>query len=388
MATIKKDKKSGLWYYRVPYKKTDGTHASKYKTGFNSKREAEINAIEQQKLLNDSNYLKEKEGATPFADYFENWVKIYKTGISSKTKKNYDISAKIIREYFGMTPIQNITEQTYTAFIHWYGLGKQDSTGKWINRPHAIETVAKLNIHCKSCVKRAVKLGHLDVNFAEDVAHVGIVPKKEEHLKVLNEEEQNALRKTLTTYSNRDGFANIFLLLSLATGLRFSECSGLTWDCIDWKKGAIKINKTWDFLNNDFAPTKNPSSNRVISIDDVTLSYLNIIREYQLKNGLNFKNLVFVNKHGNLQTNNGINKALKKALVSCGIKTIITHHGLRHSHISWLLYKRVNIKWISKRAGHSTVSTTLDIYSHIIDELEQLENSQVIHLLKTGYSIT
>lgn len=87
LATIKKDKKTGLWYYRVPYKKPDGTHASKYKTEFNSKREAEINAIEQQKLLNDPSYLKEKEGATPFADYFENWVKIYKTGISSKTKK-------------------------------------------------------------------------------------------------------------------------------------------------------------------------------------------------------------------------------------------------------------------------------------------------------------
>lgn len=192
-----------------------------------------------------------------------------------------------------MTPIQNITEQAYTAFIHWYGLGKQDNTGKWINKPHAIETVAKLNIHCKSCVKRAVKLGHVETNFAEDVKHVGSVPKKEEHVKVLNEEEQNALRKVLTTHSNRDGFANIFSLLSLATGLRFSECSGLTWDCIDWKKGAIKINKTWDFLNNDFAPTKNSSSNRVISIDDVTLSYLNTIKEYQLKNGVNFKNLVF-----------------------------------------------------------------------------------------------
>lgn len=388
MATIKKNAKTGLWYYRIPYKKADGTHASKYKTGFRTKRDAEIHAMENQKLLNSPEYVKQKQGSTPFVQYFKNWVNIYKPNISIKTKNNYDITAKLIEQYFGLIPLNKITEQSYTAFIHWYGFGKKDTKGKWIDKPHSLETVAKVNIHCKACIKRAVKLGHIDINFAEDVQHVGSVPKKENRLKFLNEAEQNKLRQQLISTTNKNGFSNIFLLLSLATGLRFSECSGLTWDCINWNKKSIKINKTWDFARNDFGSTKNESSNRIISVDSTTLSYLKIIREYQLQKGINFNNLVFIDKFGRLQTNNAINKTLRLALKKSGVDTIITHHGLRHTHISWLLFKKINIKWIAKRVGHSTVSTTLDTYSHIIDEMDQLENQTVIDLLTQSYKIT
>lgn len=389
MATIKKNAKTGLWYYRIPYKKPDGTHASKYKTGFRTKREAEIHAIENQKLLNSPEYVKLKESSKPFAEYFKQWVSLYKPNISLKTKNNYNITAKLINQYFGLTPLNKITEQSYTAFIHWYGFGKKDTHGNWIDKPHSIETVAKVNIHCKACIKRAVKLGHLDNNFAEDIEHVGAVPKKENHLKFLNEAEQNKLRKELISNPiNKNGFANIFILLSLATGLRFSECSGLTWDCIDWNKHSIKISKTWDFSIDNFGPTKNDSSNRIISIDKNTLSYLKLIREYQLQNGINHNNLVFIDKFGKLQSNNAINKALKKTLKKAHISTRITHHGLRHTHISWLLFKKINIKWIAKRVGHSTVSTTLDTYSHIIDEMDQLENKTVVDLLQKSYSIS
>lgn len=44
-------------------------------------------------------------------------------------------------------------------------------------------------------------------------------------------------------------------------------------------------------------------------------------------------------------------------------------HGLRHTHASVLLYKKVSIYYVSERLGHSDIETTLKEYTHVIKEL-------------------
>ncbi|MBC6316743.1 tyrosine-type recombinase/integrase [Listeria grandensis] len=66
----------------------------------------------------------------------------------------------------------------------------------------------------------------------------------------------------------------------------------------------------------------------------------------------------------------------------------ITSHGLRHSHASILLYRGVNIKYISRRLGHKDIITTLQIYSHIIDELEQKESRLVDDVMEQLYDVS
>lgn len=49
----------------------------------------------------------------------------------------------------------------------------------------------------------------------------------------------------------------------------------------------------------------------------------------------------------------------------------IRFHDLRHTNATLLLKKNVNIKWISEWLGHSTISTTMDIYSHVTKEMKK-----------------
>ncbi|MEA1130522.1 tyrosine-type recombinase/integrase, partial [Klebsiella pneumoniae] len=42
------------------------------------------------------------------------------------------------------------------------------------------------------------------------------------------------------TYTSR-----FIILFGIATGCRFSEIIGMTWDCIDFKNKTVKVNKTW-----------------------------------------------------------------------------------------------------------------------------------------------
>ena len=68
-----------------------------------------------------------------------------------------------------------------------------------------------------------------------------------------------------------------------------------------------------------------------------------------------------------------ITRKFKKAIAESGVKRI-TVHSLRHSHASWLINNGVNILAVSKRLGHKDVSTTLRVYTHL---LEQTDNDMM-----------
>ncbi|MCO7125133.1 tyrosine-type recombinase/integrase [Sporolactobacillus shoreicorticis] len=60
---------------------------------------------------------------------------------------------------------------------------------------------------------------------------------------------------------------------------------------------------------------------------------------------------------------------------------------MRHTHASMLLYKGINIKYISRRLGHKSVITTLNTYSHIIDDLDQRDSESTDLALNDLYSL-
>ncbi|WP_376700923.1 site-specific integrase [Listeria booriae] len=134
------------------------------------------------------------------------------------------------------------------------------------------------------------------------------------------------------------------ILFAIATGARFSEIIGLTWDCVD--DDSITINKTWDNLfTNDFSNTKNYASKRTITIDHKTVSLLKEI-QLQQDNNKSINNLVFANNQYAPITNNAVNKMPKSLCKDTEIKSI-TCHALRHTHGSLLLCKGLNIKYIN-----------------------------------------
>lgn len=56
-----------------------------------------------------------------------------------------------------------------------------------------------------------------------------------------------------------------------------------------------------------------------------------------------------------------------KFIYENGLKKI-TLHNLRHTFVSIAISKGMNIVEISRKVGHSKVSTTMDIYAHLLDE--------------------
>ena len=175
---------------------------------------------------------------------------------------------------------------------------------------------------------------------------------------------------------NRDWF--IFLLLK--TGLRFSEALGLTPRDFDFKKGTLKINKTWDYkTNNGFDDTKNEGSKRVIVLDLKTiLKFEKLLKDLPLDEPFFVEAL----KEKNSKTiyNATVNDYLIKKCREAGI-TEVTCHSLRHTHGSILIAEDVSMQSVSKRLGHTNTVITQRVYTHLIEEQKQQDDLKINSIL-------
>ncbi|MCO7176503.1 site-specific integrase, partial [Sporolactobacillus kofuensis] len=210
----------------------------------------------------------------------------------------------------------------------------------------------------------------------------GKVKEKAEELKFLSQTDTEKLSHYILKELKWRYISRHMILFALATGCRYSEVCGMTWDCIDLEDKTVRVNKKWDYHNaHDFGPTKTDSSRRVITIDDETIKWITHLKAEQstqkakLKDDPNPHNLVFVGKNYQLVTNTAVNKTLRSLADTLDIKSV-TFHALRHTHASIQLYNGRSISWVSKRLGHKNIMTTYKTYVHIIDELFTRENEE------------
>ncbi|MBS4190347.1 site-specific integrase [Bacillus sp. FJAT-49705] len=333
------------------------------KGGFKTKKEAQVAAAEVEANL--------QKGISPhfkkesFDEYFNEWVKVYKSDISHVTLKRYNDTLETIKSYFGDKPIQEISKREYQVFLNEYGL------------THAKETTRKINIHIRACVKEAIDEGIIRVDFTRDAVITGSVEAKRPEEKHLNYSESKQLMSEIYIRLDRS-LGYYLLLLGLTSGMRFAEMIGLTRKDFDFKINEININKTWDYkTGKGFDKTKNDPSNRVIKMDSRTMS---TFKKLFRNTPANIHNLVFFSpsSKNKVLTNEFANKILKKTLKDLNIEPISVH-GLRHTHASVLLYRKVSIYFVSERLGHATIDTTLRHYSHVIKELREEDTKNTIN---------
>jgi integrase len=382
LASIQKVGKS--WQYRVSYKSNEldkngkPIYKTKSKGGFRTKKEAAIAAADlEDKLSNGHNA---NAGDQLFSEYMRNWFEIYKKGKHSLVHdRTIELAVKLVEKHFVGVKLKELNRDMYQRFLNEFA------------ENHATGTVKKRHTYIRACIKYALEDGIITKDPTYKAIIKGKKDDKAEELKYLNFEEVKSLVAELQKNLNPKYISRYIILFAIATGARFAEIIGLTWDCVDLKNQTITINKTWDYKDtNDFSSTKNYQSKRTITIDVDTCVMLKDLKNKQnkiaIQTGLrNNKNLCFVNTKMELVTPDGVNSTLRKLCKKLGIKEI-TSHGLRHTHASMSLYKKVNVKYVSRRLGHNDIVTTLQTYSHILDEMEQMESRIIDTFMEEIYS--
>ncbi|MEC0497188.1 MULTISPECIES: tyrosine-type recombinase/integrase [Bacillus] len=339
------------------------------KGGFKTKKEAMIAAAEVEAKLSKNVPVVVKE--IPFDEYFEKWVNLYKQKVSDSTLSHYGYTLQEIREFFGSKPIQKIQRHDYQEFLNNYGSTKSKVS------------VEKLHSHIKACVEDAVEEGIIKINFTRKAVKTWTVQAKRDEEKYLNYLDSKKLTRELYKRLDR-GLGYYLLLLGLTSGLRFGELVGLTRKDFNFFNNTITVNKTWGYAKRHpegFGPTKNEQSKRVIKINKGTMT---VFRRLFEKMPSNIHGLVFYSPSSKYKiiSNTNVNNLLKKVLTDLKIDPIITVHGLRHTHASVLLYRKVSIHYISERLGHADIETTSKVYAHLIKELREQDESETVNIFE------
>ena len=166
--------------------------------------------------------------------------------------------------------------------------------------------------------------------------------------------------------------------LLLITGCRRGEVMGLRWDRVDFANNKIKIdtNLLYSAKRGIYEDTTKTGTVRFIKLPTETMDLLRQYRrwymELKIKNGDRWQDtgFLFVKENGEPMIPDGITAWLSEFSKRHDLPHI-NPHAFRHTMASILINSGKDVVSVSKRLGHAKVSTTTDIYSHIIMEADE-----------------
>jgi integrase len=168
----------------------------------------------------------------------------------------------------------------------------------------------------------------------------------------------------------------------LFTGMRRSELLAVRWSDVDLLDMQISVSRTMQYLNGvknhvTFKEPKSKKSRRLIALSPSTVFVLreHLNTQENMRESLNLSpitenDLVFSHWDGSPMLPDSITHAWIKLVRKCGLEGIRLHDA-RHTHATIMLKQGVHPKIVQERLGHSTISTTLDTYSHVAPGLQQ-----------------
>lgn len=153
-------------------------------------------------------------------------------------------------------------------------------------------------------------------------------------------------------YQIRSAVRNTAILeLLFATGARVAEICTLRSDNVDLLGNSVKF-------------YGKGSKERIIPIENFAV--LSILRKYHslFEKEILDSGYFFVNKLGRRMTEQSVRNMINFYCKQCGVDMHITPHMFRHSFATLLLEEDVDIRYIQRMLGHSSITTT-QIYTHV-----------------------
>lgn len=154
--------------------------------------------------------------------------------------------------------------------------------------------------------------------------------------------------------------------VGIHTGMRRGEVLGLQWGDIDFERGVIHVQRSMEQGKGPVIRLKDPKtakSRRSVPIPELLLSELTGIRQGKPDDAL-----VMVWPDGSPITPLKLSHMFAYIRGRAGLAHG-TYHTLRHSYATILLTRGVNPKVVQELLGHSTITTTMNTYSHVVPAL-------------------
>ena len=176
--------------------------------------------------------------------------------------------------------------------------------------------------------------------------------------------------------------------VALAIGLRQGEALGLRWEDVDLDAGIVQTRVQLQRIDGklQLVDLKSESSHRTIALPAVALNALREHRERQRDERTTFgaawedHGLVFTTELGRPLDAQNVAKQLRRIREKAGLPWL-NFHGLRHGFGSLLAAQGVHPRVAMELLGHSQISLTMEIYTHVAPELAREAAGKIDEIL-------
>ena len=366
-------------YYRSP----EGKYFyGKTNKEINEKRK-KFEAEQNNKILSqeDKNIVKET-----FGDFIMEWLlDLKRIDVKRNTTDGYEacINGQVLK-YKGSYKIadKQVGALTTYDFQQYYASMADVYSRGTIKKNYAILT---------QCIKYGNKKGYFAENIDIDeikIPNEDIIKKKKREIHFLTEDDIKLFCKEAKRVNTKEfclrgkigesaygNNANLLMFL-IFSGLRVSEAIELKWENISFENNYFTVNKNAAYVKDrnenvrktTTSSTKTKNSCRTVPLNKNSLEILKY--EESLNPHHTADDYVFITQNGDkIKSRQNVNRTLKNIMSRAGCSIpYCTVHELRHTFGSLLVKKNVDIKIVSELLGHKDVSTTYNIYVHILNE--------------------
>jgi integrase len=308
-------------------------------------------------------------GKITLGEFLERWLRDYAwPNLAPRTTEGYEhiILRHLIPALGNIVLNQLKPEHLQRYYTEKLASGRCDGKGALSPR-----TVRHHHVTLHNALEKAVKWGLLSRNPADAVNS----PRcHRPEWNILNEDDIH----TVLEAAKKTPYYALFYV-AIFTGMRRSEILALRWSDIDLLLCQVYVTRTLHHLRGGsivFRAPKTAKGRRMISLSP---SASLVLREHKEKHkldqamlGISPKDddLVFSDLNGKPLLPNTVTHAWIKLVRRIGLQGIRLHDA-RHSHASLMLKAGTHPKIVQERLGHSSVTITLDTYSHVTPGLQE-----------------
>jgi len=381
MATLKKLDK-GLYEVRYMFFDKDG-RKHQPKKHFSHLSEAESFKNEVEREVRDGTYVNPTN--TKFSEWIDDWFASYKVNaeLEATTIAGYSFIIERLKKHFGNVLLRKITpgdiEFLYVRLRDPAAARERELKLKLeplTKRPLTSSTVQRHHAVLSRAFKYAMRDGLIKMNPIERIDR----PRSSTQEVIPPDMDQ--VNAQLIALHESPYYLPV--VIALMTGMRQSEVLGLKWQDIDLKTGEVVVRRVRQRVGEKYIQNNPPDGIRVklvtvggckgviekertksrhirqMSLPVDLVAVLKAEQKNQKANKLRFgdkyaaSDYVCVHEDGHLIDNSNLSRAVET----------FRYHDLRHANASFQIQAGVPITEVSRRLGHTTVTTTTNTYAH------------------------
>jgi integrase len=321
---------------------------------FRTKQDAENWLVSQRSSVLTGTHIDPRQAERPFADVIAAWKEGWHR-LSPTTKRRYEsVIDNYLAPQFGNVPIGRITHAVVQTYVDRL-VAREDIAAGTVRNVYAV---------LRTAMAKGVRMGLVRVNPCTDVDLPS--PSKEPML-FLTAGEVRAVAEAI------DAHYRVWVYVAAYSGLRAGELAGLQRQDVDLLRGVVHVRRALKDVNGylELGPTKTHAQ-RTVSlpkpIADMLAEHLATpggpeSPVFTMKGGGQLRHGLVYGRYFRRAVVGNPEKGIPPALPAS--KAGLRFHDMRHTCASLGVASGANVKQVQEMLGHSSVTITLDRYSHL-----------------------